>query len=106
MFFAGGNQHDIPHGDDPLLFFRCDNAPSRGDDQDLLAIMGVEFVPNAFPEMDDVDHILPAVGQKHLPRDLRTRKQRSTIGFLCDFIDSDYLHRILLANIFDIRYRG
>ena len=50
MLFAGRDQHDIPHGDDPLLFFRGDNALSRGDDQDLLAIMGMEFIPNAFPE--------------------------------------------------------
>ena len=81
MFFSPAAISTISPTVTTFSSFSVATTPFRGDDQDLLAIMGVEFVPDAFPEMDDADHILLAVGQKHLPRDLRTRKQRIGIGF-------------------------
>ena len=92
VLLAGGDQHHISGRDFFFLCFCGDVAFAGGDDENLLAVVGVKFVTNALAEVDNVDVELFAVRQQHLPADLRPGEQRAFKDFLSDGIHFDDLH--------------
>jgi len=64
VFFTSGNNNDIPGGDLLLLQFRNNKASSGGNDQDLLAVVGMEFVADPLAEIDDCDGEFPGYPAK------------------------------------------
>ena len=63
VFFAGRNDNDITGGN--LYFFAVggNNTLSGGDKQDLLAVVGMKLVANAFAKINDIEIKLLALGQ-------------------------------------------
>jgi hypothetical protein len=68
--------------------------------------MGMEFVPDAFPEMDDSGHKLPAVGNQHLSCHIRSGKQRTAESFFFDVLDCNDFHLILSFTFLFLRETG
>jgi hypothetical protein len=94
MFLFSRNVRDISHADDLLARFRGDDAFAGGDEQHLIAAMGVHFVPGTGTEVDDgkIEVVADLRREQRLSRHGTAREQGTIRWFRRDRVGFDYLH--------------